>query len=146
MPQAASSSIAWPPSTSRTSEKVSSANRVPEAAGAHGAQPCRFECGRMLLESLERLDQAIDGLFREPHAGRRYPAAEWHDGFRGAAAAQRDDRSAAGLGLDGDDAEVFFTWEDQRPATPQMVAQYLIRLPSKKIGVRPAAHVQLPSS
>ena len=82
------------------------------------------------LEGLDGSGQAICTLFLEPQAGwllqsggpHATSAIDGNDRFRSAAPPKGDHRSAAGLGFDRHDAEIFFPGKKQGPATTQMIA------------------------
>ena len=58
---------------------------------------------------------------------------------------QRDHRSAAGQGLDRNDAEVVLAGEKQRPAAAIVVADHLVGLPAEKPDGRPRHPLEMVS-
>ena len=60
-----------------------------------------------------------------------------HDGFERAAARQRHDRAAGGLGLQRGEAEVFLTGEDERATPGHKLADGGVRQPTEELDRRP---------
>src|SRR5207248_2336456 len=84
------------------------------------------------LEPVERLGETVGTLVAEQEAGRLGPAAGRDDRLGRAAAGEGDDRGAARLCLDRDDAEVLFAGEEQRPAAAEVIADRLVGLPAEE--------------
>ena len=62
-----------------------------------------------------------------------------HDGFERAAAAERDDRPAAGLRLERHDAEVFFARQQRHGRAAIQLANLVVRLAAEKLDVAAVA-------
>src|SRR5262249_50103564 len=112
-----------------------------EALGLASRRPRRQQLGT-LLESLDRLGQAIGRLFLKPNAGRLTRVAERDHRFRGSAPAKGNHRRAAGLRLDRHDAEIFLAGKQQGPAAAQMIADHLVRLPAEEVYAWPSQGTQ----
>src|SRR6185312_11057909 len=75
------------------------------------------------VKGFDCFDQGVDALLVEQHARNA-----WHNRLERSAASKGDDGPAARHRLDGNDAEILFTWKHERLAPRVMVAKRFERL------------------